>query len=185
MRSDPGAAESALERFGMLMRQVLDIHREQRDEVPLSEELEFVRAYLALESMRLRDRLRIVEEIDPDALECLVPTFSLQPLVENAVRHGIAPLPRGGTLRIAAWTTDDRLLLEVADDGAGADPGRVAADVGVGLQVVRQRLTARFGDGAHLNVTTAPSEGFRVRIVTPIVTRAAVPRPAPASAAAR
>ena len=185
VRSDPHAAESALERFGMLMRKVLDIHREQRDEVPLSEELEFVRAYLALESMRLGDRLRVVEEIEPDALECLVPPFSLQPLVENAVRHGIAPLPAGGTLRIAASTTDDRLLLEVADDGAGADAGRVAAESGVGLQVVRQRLTARFGDGAHLNVTTAPSEGFRVRIVTPIVLRATSSRPAPAPAAAR
>jgi anti-sigma regulatory factor (Ser/Thr protein kinase) len=184
VRSDPSAAESALERFGLLMRQVLELNRQQRDEVSLGQELEFVRAYLALEAMRLGDRLRIVEEIEPDALECLVPTFSLQPLVENAVRHGIAPVPRSGTLRIAAYTTDDRLHLEVADDGAGADASRVAGDPGVGLQVVRQRLTARFGDGAHLNITTAPSEGFRVRIVTPIVLRAA-PRPAPSSAAVR
>jgi two-component sensor histidine kinase len=171
VRSDPRAAESALERFGMLMRHVLDTHREQRDEVPLPEELDFVRSYLALEKMRLADRLRVVEEIDGDALECYILTFSLQPLVENAVRHGLAPLPQGGTLRIAASITGDMLHLEVADDGAGAHAASAQSSDGVGLQVVRQRLAARFGNLARLEITSAPNEGFRVHIAMPVVLR--------------
>jgi signal transduction histidine kinase len=171
VRSDPPAAELALERFGMLMRRVLEINREQRDEIPLAEELEFVRAYLQLEAMRHGDRLRLVEEIDPDTLECYVLAFSLQPLVENAVVHGIAPLPRGGTIRVAAELGDEALVLEVADDGVGADFGRVNASDGLGVRAVRQRLAARFGRAAKLDVATAPGEGCRVRLTMPVVVR--------------
>jgi len=171
VRSDSRAAEEALERFGMLMRHVLQIGRAPRDDVPLSEELGFVRAYLDLEKMRLGNRLRVVEEVDPEALECYILAFSLQPLVENAVRHGIAPLPQGGTLRLAASVADDVLHLEVADDGAGVDAAVAAADDGVGLQVVRQRLTARFGDAARLDITSAPNEGLRAHITMPLVLR--------------
>jgi signal transduction histidine kinase len=171
VRSDARAAEQALERFGVLMRRVLDIEREQSEEVPLVEELEFVRAYLALERMRLGDRLRVTEEIDPEALECHVLAFSLQPLVENAIVHGIVPLPRGGTVRLAAQLDDETLTLEVGDDGAGANADRLTSSDGVGLQAVRQRLAARFGAAARVHVAAAPGEGCRVRIVMPVVVR--------------
>ena len=176
VRADASSAERALERFGMLMRRVLELQRDQRDEISLAEELEFVRAYLELETMRHGDRIHVREEIDPEALDCAVLTFSLQPLVENAVRHGLAPLPRGGTIRLSAELSGDRLVLEVADDGAGFDMSRAVE--GVGTSVVRRRLAARFGNSATISTTTAPGEGCRVKIAMPVL-------PAPAYTPAR
>lgn len=174
VRTSPPAAERALERFGLLMRRVLELQREERDEIPLCEELEFVRAYLELEQMRFGDRIRVEEEIDPEMLDCAVLAFCLQPLVENAVRHGLAPKPRGGTIRLAASLTDDSsLLLEVADDGMGFDPRRTAD--GVGLGVVRQRVSARFGPAGRVSVTSAHGEGCRVQINVPIVATRVAP----------
>jgi len=170
VRIDPADGERALEQFGTLLRYVLDVNRNRSEEVPLEEELGFVRTYLALERLRLGDRLQVVEEIDPDALECLVLGFSLQPLVENAIRHGIAPRAGDGTLRIAADIVGDQLVLEVADDGAGADGARVAEAAGVGLSAVRQRLETRWGTGARMEIVTAPHNGFLVRLTVPAVT---------------
>ena len=170
VRIDPVDGERALEHFGALLRYVLDVNRERGEEVPLEEELGFVRTYLALERLRLGDRLQVKEEIDPDALECLVLGFSLQPLVENAIRHGIAPRAGQGTLRIAANLEGEQLVLEVADDGSGADGAAVAEASGVGLNAVRQRLEARWGRQAKLEIVTAPRNGFLVRLVLPAVT---------------
>ena len=170
VRIDPADGERALEQFAALLRYVLDVNRERSEEVPLEEELGFVRTYLALERLRLGERLRVVEEIDPDALECLVLAFSLQPLVENAIRHGIAPRAGEGTLRISATVTGDQLVTEVADDGAGADGARVGDGSGVGLNAVRQRLETRWGKQARMEIVTAPRNGFLVRITVPIAT---------------
>jgi hypothetical protein len=170
VRIDPADGERALEHFGALLRYVLDVNRERSEEVPLEEELGFVRTYLALERLRLGDRLQVKEEIDPDALECLVLGFSLQPLVENAIRHGIAPRSGPGTLRISANLDGEQLVLEVADDGSGADGAAVAEAAGVGLSAVRQRLETRWGPQARLEIVTAPRNGFLVRLVLPAVT---------------
>jgi signal transduction histidine kinase len=172
VRTDAAAAERALERFAELLRYVLDAERRGRDDAPLSDELAFVRAYVELERIRFGDRLRYVEQVDPDALECAVPPLTLQPLVENAIRHGLAPLARGGTLRVAAAFDDDALVLEVGDDGAGAAAAERPG--GIGLATVRQRLQARFPGEASAEVTTAPGEGFVVRLRLP----AALPAPA-------
>ena len=170
VRIEPESGERALEQFAALLRYVLDVNRERSEEVPLEEELGFVRTYLALERLRLGDRLQVREEIDPDALECLVLAFSLQPLVENAIKHGIAPRAGDGTLRVAANLVDDHLVLEVADDGGGADGARVAEAAGVGLSAVRQRLETRWGASARMEIVTAPRNGFLVRITVPAVT---------------
>ena len=170
VRSDPGEGERALEQFAALLRYVLDVNRERSEEVTLEAELGFVRTYLALERLRLGDRLRVVEDIDPDALECLVLAFSLQPLVENAIRHGIAPRATEGTLRLGASLVDDDLVLEVADDGDGAEAARVADAQGLGLSAVRQRLETRWGRAARIEVVTAPRNGFLVRLRVPAVT---------------
>jgi len=175
VRADPAGAERALERFADLLRHVLDAERGGREDVPLADELAFVRAYVDLERLRFGDRLRVTESVDPEALECAVPALTLQPLVENAIRHGIAPLARGGTLRLAAAFDGDALVLEVADDGAGADPsagsGQAAAGAsrpgGIGLATVRQRLATRFPGRASAEVVTAPGEGFLVRLRMP------------------
>jgi two-component system LytT family sensor kinase len=170
VRVDPAGGERALEEFAALLRYVLDVNRERNEEVTLESELGFVRTYLSLERLRLGERLRVVEEIDPDALECLVLAFSLQPLVENAIRHGIAPRAGAGTLRLAANVVEDDLVLEVADDGPGAEASRVAEARGLGLSAVRGRLGTRWGTDARMEIVTAPRNGFLVRLRMPAAT---------------
>ena len=99
-REDPRATADALERFGELMRYVLNAGHDSAAEVPLEDELAFVRDYLAIEKLRLGERLRVVENVDADALELAVPPLLLQPLVENAVKHGLAPRRAGCTIRL-------------------------------------------------------------------------------------
>jgi signal transduction histidine kinase len=167
VRTDQRAAESALERLGDLLRYVLDVNRDALDEVPLADEWAFVRNYLELEQLRLGARLRVVDNLDPDSLECLIPAFTLQPLVENAIRHGIATQPKGGTLTVTSGLENDALVLQVRDDGAGAAPDAVAIASGVGVRAVRQRLEARYGAKAWLDVDTAPGAGFAVTATMP------------------
>jgi signal transduction histidine kinase len=183
VRDDPPAAERALEWMAELLRYVLDAERRGSDDVALAEELAFVRTYLALERLRLGERLHVEEAVEADALDCSVPALTLQPLVENAVRHGLAPVARGGTLRIAAAVDGDRLRLEVRDDGAGAAAAAAARREGIGLATVRQRLLARYPGAAAVDVVTAPGEGFAVRLVLPAVAHdAALPSPSRARA---
>jgi two-component system, LytTR family, sensor kinase len=167
VRTDQRAAESALERLGDLLRYVLDVNRDALDEVPLGDEWAFVRNYLALEQLRLGTRLRVVERLDPDSLDCLVPTFTLEPLVENAIRHGVAPLPEGGTVTVSSRLEGEALVLEVHDDGAGAESSSVAQASGLGVRAVRQRLEARYGASARLEIETSPGAGFTVRLTMP------------------
>jgi signal transduction histidine kinase len=166
-REDPVATQEALERFGALMRYVLNAGRGASAEVPLEEELGFVRDYLAVEQLRLGDRLRVVEDIEPDALELAIPPLLLQPLVENAVRHGLAPRRDGGTIRLTANTTENLLAIEVADDGIGTEPQAWRRSSGLGLQAVRRQVNARFPDAAQVEIMTRPGAGFRVRITIP------------------
>ena len=176
VRSDPKEVEDALERLAGLLRYVLDVHGVRGEEVSLEEELGFVRAYLSLEQLRLGARLRVVEEIDADALDCTVLAFTLQPLVENAIRHGIAPRPAGGMLRLSAQFAGERLMLEVADDGNGTERARVDDAAGLGLRAVRDRLRTRHAGDAQLELVTAPGQGFLARLTLPIAAarRAAV-----------
>ncbi len=129
VRRDPALAEAALEGLGDLLRYALRVHRDGVDRTALRHEWEFMKTYLDLEKIRLGDRLRLSLRADEAALDQTVPTFSLQPLVENAVRHGIAPRAAGGTLIVEAWIEGSALRLEVSNDGAsggaagGDDPG--------------------------------------------------------------
>jgi LytS/YehU family sensor histidine kinase len=166
-REDPLATEEALERFGALMRYVLEAGRRAADDVPLEEEIGFVRHYLALERLRFGDRLRIVENVDPDTLELAVPPLLLQPLVENAVRHGLTPRRDGGTIRVSARAEDGVLAVEVADDGVGAEPGAWRRSRGLGLTSVRRQLEARFPGQGHLEIHTSPHGGFATRVRMP------------------
>jgi signal transduction histidine kinase len=166
-REDPGATQDALERFGELMRYVLYAGRDASTDVALEDELTFVRHYLALERLRLGDRLRVVEDIDPDALELAVPPLLLQPLTENAVRHGLSPRRAGGTIRLSARVHDDRLAIEVADDGNGAEPDAWRESSRLGLKVVRRQIEARFPGSGRFDVRTEPGAGFCVRLDLP------------------
>lgn len=180
VRRDPETAEHALERFGDMLRYVLDVKRSKREDVSLADELSFVRNYLSLEQLRLGDRLSVVEEIDPEALDCVLPSLTLQPLVENAIKYGVAPRSAGGTITISASLADDALALEVGDDGPGTRMETVAAGKGVGLRAVRQRLETRYPREASFAVTTAPGEGFVVRATLPAHSGAVIPTGAPA-----
>lgn len=167
VREDPAATEDALERFGELMRYVLYAGRDANAEVALEEEVDFVRHYLALEQLRLGGRLRVTEAIDPDALELAIPPLLLQPLVENAVRHGLGPCGAGGTIRLEARLVGDRIEMTVADDGAGTDAGTWRHAEGLGLNAVRRQLEARFPNTSEFKVDTRPGAGFTARIRLP------------------
>ncbi len=144
-------------------------------EVPLARELELLDRYLAIEQTRLGDRLRIVREIEPAATGALVPTFVLQPLAENAVRHGLEPRSVPGTITITARATAQTLTLIVADDGVGLAPDRAGSRRGIGLANTEARLQALHGSAAKLEMQSPTTGGFRVEITLPFRT---APKPA-------
>jgi two-component system, LytTR family, sensor kinase len=142
-------------------------------EVPLARELELLDRYLAIEQTRLGDRLRIVREIDPAAMAALVPTFLLQPLAENAIRHGIEPRRAPGTVTVRAKVEGDKLHLLVADDGVGLraiEPRSTRR--GIGLANTEERLRALHGGAAQLELIAPEGGGVQVRIVLPVRTTA-------------
>lgn len=163
--TDPEGARRMCEKLGDFMRQTLRLG--SRELVPLSEELGLVDRYLAIEQVRFGDRLEVVRALEPDALHCLVAPLLLQPLVENAVKHGIAGRLEGGQIRLSAERHAGRLCLEVAnplDDDAPHRPGE-----GVGLENVRRRLSAKGGREAQLEVVHSPGR-FCVRLTMPAIT---------------
>ncbi|NOT07166.1 MAG: histidine kinase, partial [Gemmatimonadales bacterium] len=157
--TDPEGAEDALDQLGGLFRYSLE--QSERPAVPLAAEWEFVRDYLAIEQIRLGNRLTVKASLDPEAAEYPVPPFTLQPLVENAVRHGIGPKRAGGTVRIEAVLRGETLELSVEDDGAGADLALVSASAGTGLRTLRQRLELDRDLAGCVEIHTAPGRGFR------------------------
>ncbi|AHG88899.1 histidine kinase internal region [Gemmatirosa kalamazoonensis] len=161
---DTQAASRMLELLGGVLRQVL--HGEPRQQVPLDEELRFLQRYLAIEQVRFSDRLRVQWAVDDAARDALVPEFVLQPLVENAVRHGVAGRADAGTIEISAHVEGDTLLLGVRDDGPGYDAATAGA--GVGLANVRARLETMFGDAARLEIGRAASGGTLATIRLPL-----------------
>jgi sensor histidine kinase YesM len=167
VRRDPATAENALERFGDMLRYVLDVKRSEREDVTLADEMDFVRNYLALEQLRFGARLRVVEHIEPDALEAVLPSLTLQPLVENAIRYGIAPRASGGTIEIDAAFVGEQVEIVVRDDGPGAAKDILDSAAGVGLRAVRQRLATRFEGRSGFTVATSPGDGFAARITLP------------------
>ncbi|EGF91470.1 histidine kinase family protein [Asticcacaulis biprosthecium C19] len=164
VRSEPLKAERMIARLGELLRLSIDGHRGQ--ESSLGDELDFTEAYLAIEEARLGERLTVIREIAPEALTATVPSLLLQPLVENAIRHGISGLPQGGTVTISAKVTEACLHIVVADDGAGA----ASVTEGVGLANTRRRLTRLYGERQSLTMDTAPGRGFRVKVKVPLCT---------------
>ena len=166
IRENPDQAEEALEQLGDLLRYVLRVQDAAGEGVLLGEEWGFVRAYLALEKLRLGERLRLVEEVSDAALASVVPAFVLQPLVENAIRHGIGARERGGTVWIGARSEDGALCLQVRDDGPGTN-GVAPKGTGKGLELVRQRLRALYGAVGSVEVTSTAGAGFSVTVRLP------------------
>lgn len=171
VRHDPKAAEDALERLSDMLRHVLRFgvsDADNADDVSLRDEWAFVENYLELERLRLGDRLSVDASVSPDALASSVPVFTLQTLVENAVKHAVAPRTEQTTVRIRARIENDELVLEVSDDGPGADIAAVETSSGFGLQAVRQRLDLRFASRAHVRIVTERGRGFAVTVRIPV-----------------
>jgi sensor histidine kinase YesM len=174
-RKDPQRAEDALLQFSGMLRYVLATQRDTGDRVSLAEELEFVRNYLALEAIRLGPRLRVDWSLDPATLQDEIPPLSLQPLVENAIVHGVAPRAKGGTVAIVSARDPNAgaLHLSVHDDGAGCDPQLLEAEPaagqrrGIGLAALRRRFALDFEGRARMTIHTAPQQGFRVDLWIP------------------
>ena len=142
------------------------LHRQAHGElVPLRMELDCIRRYLAIYEVRFGDRLRTRLEADPQTEELLVPFMLLQPLVENALSHGIEPLPQGGEIAIRTLLERGLLVVEVADDGMGFDPS--GASRGVGIANVEERLRLHYGEAARFEVDSAFGHGTRIRLVLP------------------
>jgi signal transduction histidine kinase len=149
-----------------LLRYMLEDSRPA--EVPLAEELAFVQRYLAIEQVRFQDRLVIEVDAAPGTSDALVPTLILQPLVENAIRHGIARRVQAGRLTIRARRTDDYLILQVEDDGPGltSDP-TPHPGTGLGLKNTRARLAQLYQSNQDLALATSPTGGTLVTIRLP------------------
>lgn len=136
-------------------------------EVPLGEEIAFTRRYLAIEQLRFGQRLRVSIDVPADTIDLAVPTFVLQPFVENAVRHGILPRPTGGTVTITARRLDGDVVLTVQDDGVGLPAQTPSAPAGVGVPNARRTLQQLYGTRAELQLAEAPGGGAAVTIRLP------------------
>ncbi len=177
LRRDPRLAETTLVALSELLR--LALSQSERQEGALREEMEFVRRYLEIQQTRFGDKLRVEQDIDPQALDCLAPSLVLQPLVENAIRHGIEPAENGGVVRVSASRNDGKLVLVVEDDGVGlagdgsdraegmSSPGLAKAGTGIGLSNLRERLQALYGAHQKLELTPRVAGGVIVRVEIP------------------
>ena len=175
VREEPETAERAIEDVGALIRYASSLERSGQDIVPLRREIEIAERYLALERLRLADRLTVEWGIAVDPEPHQVPSFSLQSLLENAIKHGISPKAEGGTLTIRVGVEAERLVVSVHDDGCGADPRDVVEGEGRGLGLLGRRLAALCGPGASLTWDTAPDRGFTARMAIPLAMAAREP----------
>jgi two-component system LytT family sensor kinase len=170
MHGNPAAAERMLLLLSDLLRRAL--RERDEHEVPLREELEFLDRYIEIEQVRFRERLRVERQIQPDSLEAMVPPLLLHPLVENAIRHGLARRIEGGRLGIRARREEHRLELSIWDDGPGlAAPGDAAAGSGIGLTTTRARLEQLYGGGHRFELRNRPAGGVEVALSLPFRTQ--------------
>jgi LytS/YehU family sensor histidine kinase len=161
---DPDAADAMLTRLGELLRHAL--RSDPRHETPLHEELELLDQYLDIMRTRFGDRLTIRRTIPTAVESALVPTFVLQPLVENALEHGVDRIEGSGCVEIDAEREGDSLVLAVRDNGAG-ERADARAGLGIGLTNTRARLAALYGDAATLALRPRPSGGTEVMLRLP------------------
>jgi LytS/YehU family sensor histidine kinase len=172
MHRDVEAADTMLARLGDLLRRTLD--GRDRPEVPLAEELQLLDAYLDIARVRFEDRLTLDVRIATETKGALVPRFVLQPLVENALQHGIGSRQGWGRVTIQARRDGERLQLSVSDDGPGAAlQGNGFPREGIGLTNTRQRLRERYGANHSLQLTNGEDGGFLVAVDIPFRTAVA------------
>lgn len=163
MHRDVDAADRMLTQLGDLLR--LSLQRKSVQEVPLREELAVLEPYLNILRIRFGDRLSIREDVDPSLLDVAVPLFILQPLVENAIQHGIARRAGAGRIEIRACAAGDSVQITVFDDGAG--PSHENHREGIGLSNTRMRLEQLYGPGGQLFLKSHPESGTEATLMIP------------------
>jgi LytS/YehU family sensor histidine kinase len=164
MQEDVDAASHLLVSLGDLLRMALE---RRENEITLQSELEFVSKYLEIEQTRFHDRLKVHMDVPPDLLGVYVPSLALQPLVENAIKHGISVDSAAGRLEIAAQRHNGRVWLCVRDDGPGPAPGSHLR-FGVGLTNIQSRLKQLYGDESSLELTGGDGRGCEAIITIPL-----------------
>jgi two-component system LytT family sensor kinase len=167
IRSQPETARMVVQKLSGLLRKLM---RQDEQFVSLREELEAVDEYLAIEVVRFGPRLTVVKSIAPDALDTIVPSMLLQPLVENAIKHGLSRKVGAGCITIRAWRQDDAAIIEVEDDGVGISAERLASarSSGIGLSNVNERLRVLYGSDDRLSLTGDAGKGALARVVIPL-----------------
>ncbi len=167
VRTEPDMARVVVLKLSNILRRLL---RQQENFVPFREELAFVDDYLDIEVARSgRDKLEIAKEIDPASLEAFVPAMLLQPIVENAIRHGLAPKLEGGVITLRSMVENGRMCIEIEDNGLGMTADRLARvhDEGIGMSNVQERLRLLYGEDFRFVVTSRLGSGTLVRIDVP------------------
>src|SRR5215210_7553725 len=178
VHTDPEAADKMIARLGDFLRLTLESSAAQV--VPLSQELEFLNCYLEIERTRFRDRLTTQIEAEPQVLDCRVPNLILQPIVENAIRHGVSQRSAHGHVEVRAARAGSSLRLEVRDNGRGLPEGAEACrskQGGVGLANTRARLQQLYGGDYRFEISNAPAGGAVVTLELPLHGSTAEPAP--------
>jgi two-component system LytT family sensor kinase len=170
MLTDVAAADQMMSLLSDLLRMSLATKGSQV--TTLRDELQFVDTYLEIETIRFEERLTVLRDISPDTLDAVVPHLLLQPLVENAVRHGVARLSSGGQIRIASSRNGRDLYLRVTDNGPGfADSGQIPSGAGLGLKATQERLSTLYGTNQAMDIRAAGEGGVDVQLRIPLSMR--------------
>jgi two-component system, LytTR family, sensor kinase len=167
IRFDPDSARGVVLKLSNILRRLL---RKHETFVPLHEELQFIDDYLDIEVARFgRDNLEIVKQLGEETLEAFVPSMLLQPIVENCLKHGLAPKLGGGKIQLRTTTRDARLYIEIEDNGVGISEEKMPHVYveGIGLSNVRERLRVLYGTDFNLEIQSRPGEGTVIRIDVP------------------
>lgn len=165
---DPKLTRRMIEHLGDLLR--LSLESRDKQEVPLVEEIEFLEHYLAIQKIRFGSQLRVRMQIEPDVRLAAVPALVIQPLVENAIRHGISRRSAGGAVTVQAARQDGRLQIRVLDDGVGLPPGwSLEASAGLGLSITRERIAGMHPNGdSRFAVRNRAEGGTAAEITLPL-----------------
>lgn len=167
IHKDPNAADKMISRLSELLRLTLD--NSGLHEVPLKEELEFLNHYLEIEQVRLGDRLRVTLNIDRETLDALVPNLILQPLVENSIRHGLAPRKEGGRIKISSFRSGEKLVIQVYDNGIGfKEDHESVIKKKLGLANAKERLKQLYGAKHKFDLRNVEEGGALVSLEIPL-----------------
>jgi two-component system LytT family sensor kinase len=172
VRFDPDMARDVIFKLATILRRLLNSGEAF---APLREEFEFIDNYLDIEVVRFgRDKLRVVKEFDPASLDVVVPSMLLQPLVENSIKHGLAPKVEGGSVYLRSRVVESRLIIEVEDDGVGMGGAQLEessswSGMGIGMANISERLQVLYGDTARMTIDSHEGKGTLIRIRLPLV----------------